>query len=102
MKSKLDEFVKCLDKKQYFNAHEVIEEIWYPRRFEDNDEMRLLKGFINSAVCFELRKRGKESQSQRVWKNYLKYKPLLYKIDSPYLNQYHIISQHVEKIFNLR
>ena len=97
-KELLDEFVSCLDEKRYYDAHEALEVIWYTRRFEDCDEMRLLKGFINSAVSFELRKRGKEPQSKRVWKNYLKYRPLLYTVDSPHLDKYRAISQHVEKI----
>ncbi len=98
MIDKLNEFTTCLDEERYYDAHEVIESIWFKRRFEDCDEMRLLKGFINSAVSFELKKRGREPQSKKVWKNYLKYKPLLKKIDSPYLNKYHAISRHVERI----
>ena len=98
MIDKLEKFATCLDEERYYDAHEAIESIWFKRRFEDCDEMRLLKGFINSAVSFELRKRGKVEQSKRVWKNYLKYKPLLYKIDSPYLNKYHAISRHVAKV----
>ncbi len=94
----LDEFVLCLNEERFYDAHEAIESIWYTRRFEDCDEMRLLKGFINSAVSFELNKRGREPQSKRVWKNYLKYRPLLDTIDSPYLNKYHAISRDIEKI----
>ncbi len=96
----LDEFTLCLDEKRYYDAHEAIEAIWYRRRFEDCDEMRLLKGFINSAVSFELQKRHKNSQSKRVWKNYLKYRPLLYKVNSPYLNKYHAMARHIETINN--
>ncbi len=99
-KELLDEFVLCLHQKRYYDAHEAIESIWFKRRFEDCDEMRLLKGFINSAVSFELRKRGKIPQSKRVWENYLKYKPLLNKVTSPHLNKYNTISQHIENINN--
>ena len=66
--------------------------------FEDNDEIRLLKGFINASVSFELLKRGRPEASQRVWKNYLKYKGLLYKIESPYLKEYHFIFTYIESI----
>jgi len=100
MIDKLNEFILCLDEERFFDAHEVLEPIWFKRRFEDCDEIRLLKGFINSAVSFELKKRGKITQAQKVWKNYLKYKPLLSKIDSKYLNKYHAISRHVENINN--
>ncbi|MFT5835773.1 MAG: hypothetical protein ACI9RG_000666 [Sulfurimonas sp.] len=97
----LDKFIKCLDEQRYFDAHETLEEIWFPRRFEDDDEMKLLKGFINAAVSFELRKRGRADASERVWKNYIKYKPLLDKINSPYLDRYHFIAKHIENIKSL-
>ncbi|WP_294964932.1 DUF309 domain-containing protein [Sulfurimonas sp.] len=96
----LNEFVKCLDEQRYFDAHEALEEIWFPRRFED-DEMKLLKGFINAAVSFELQKRSRADASDRVWKNYLKYRPLLDKIDSPYLDRYHFIAKHLKSIKTL-
>lgn len=94
----LDEFVLCLDEARYYDAHEALEEIWFPRRFEYSDEMLLLKGFINAAVSFELKKKSKIPQSKRVWKNYLKYRPLLYKVTSPYNNNYHAISRYIEQI----
>ena len=91
-----DEYLKCIDEKRYYDAHEALEEIWFPRRFEDRNEVRLLKGFINAAVSFELHKRGREKQSQRVWTNYLKYRPLLYKTTSKHKNRYHAIARHIE------
>ena len=94
----LDEFIKHLEKGRFYEAHESIEEIWFKRRFEDCDEMRLLKGFINASVCFELIKRGREEQSKRVWKTYLKYRQLLHKIDSPHINTYYKISRHIDRI----
>lgn len=94
----LDDFIRCLDEKRFYEAHEAIEVIWFKRRFEDCNEIRLLKGFINASVSFELIKRGKPQQSKRVWKTYLKYRQLLYKIDSPHLNRYHKIARHIEKI----
>ncbi|WP_415250044.1 DUF309 domain-containing protein [Sulfurimonas sp.] len=97
-KELLDEFVLCLDEKRYYDAHEALEEIWFPRRFEENNEIHLLKGFINASVSFELRKKNKLPQSKKVWKNYLKYRPLLYKVTSPHSNQYHSISRYLEKI----
>ena len=95
----LDEFVDLLEQEKFYEAHEAIEIIWFKRRFEDCDEIRLLKGFINASVCFELIKRGRVEQSKRVWKTYLKYKPLLHKIDSPHINNYHQISRYIEDIY---
>ncbi|MEA2098758.1 MAG: DUF309 domain-containing protein [Campylobacterota bacterium] len=98
MNKNLDEFIKSLDEQRFYDAHESIESIWFPRRFEDSDEMRLLKGFINASVSFELYKKGRIEPSKRVWKNYIKYRPLLYKIDSKYLNRYHYIARYIESI----
>ena len=94
----LDEFSKCLYENKFYEAHEAIEAIWFKRRFEDCDEMRLLKGFINASVCFELIKRGRVEQSKKVWKTYLKYRQLLHKVDSPHINKYYQISRDIEKI----
>jgi len=96
----LEEFTLCIDEKRYYDAHEVLEEIWYPRRFEKSDEMNLLKGFINASVSFELVKRGREKPSQKAWNTYLKYRPLLYKVESPFLNEYHSLARAVEKLKN--
>ena len=92
----LNEFIKCLDEQRFYDAHESIEILWFPKRFESCNETKLLKGFINAAVSFELQKRGREDSSKKVWKNYLKYRPLLYKINSIHLNNYHRIARHIE------
>ncbi len=96
----LDEFISRIDKGLFYDAHESLESIWFPRRFENNDEMKLLKGFINAAVSFELLQRGRVESSKKVWKNYLKYKVLLQIIHSPHLNKYHLIALHLENIHN--
>ena len=93
-------YKKLLDEKEFYKAHEALETIWFDKRFEKSDEIKLLKGFINAAVCFELIKRDRYEQSKTPWKNYLKYRPLLYKIDSPHLNKYHQIARHVEMLKN--
>ncbi|WP_455757312.1 DUF309 domain-containing protein [Sulfurimonas sp.] len=100
MIKELDEFIVCLDEERFYDAHEVLEPIWFKKRFEDCDEIKLIKGFINAAVSFELRKRGKTIQAKKVWQNYLKYEPLLYKIDTKYINKYHAVSRHVQMINN--
>ena len=98
----LSEFILCIDEKRYYDAHEALEEIWYPQRFEKDDEVKLLKGFINAAVSFELIKRGREKPSKKAWMNYLKYRPLLYKISSPYLNTYHTLSRKIEQLYHTK
>lgn len=96
----LAEFTLCLHEKRYYDAHEALEEIWFPRRFEKNAEMNLLKGFINASVSFELHKLGRTLPSKKAWGTYLKYRPLLYKIHSPYQNNYHLISRHLDAIYH--
>lgn len=98
MIEKIQEYILCLDEQRYYDAHEALEAIWFPRRFEDDNEVKLLKGFINASVSFELYKQGKILQSKKIWKNYIKYRPLLYKVDSIHLNDYHIIARYVESI----
>ena len=94
----LQEFIQRLEEKRYYDAHESLEAIWFPRRFEKEPEMLLLKGFINAAVSFELRKRGRPDAAGRVWKNYLKYRPLLEKIESGHLGSYRKIAGKIETI----
>lgn len=90
----ISKYIDCLDRGEFYEAHEMLELIWHPRRFEDDDEMRVLKGFINAAVSFELIKRGRIPQSKRVWKNYLKYKPLIENITAK--QKYKTLSKIVE------
>jgi len=94
----LQQFLICLDEKRFYDAHEALEDIWFPKRFEQNNETLLLKGFINASVSFELKKRGKYLSSLKVWNNYLKYRPLLYKIDSKHLNSYHYVARYIENL----
>ena len=94
----LKNFIVSLDEYRFYDAHEDLEELWFPRRFEEDDEVKLLKGFINAAVSFELIKKGKLEASKKVWKNYLKYIPLLQIIDSKHKEMYKKIALHVEEI----
>lgn len=94
----IDEFLKCLDEERFYDAHEALEAIWFPRRFEKSDETNLLKGYINAAVSFELIKRGREDSAQKVYNNYLKYKTLRLKVDSAYSNRYEEIEKRIEKL----
>jgi len=93
----IDDFILCINEARYFDAHEALEEIWFPRRFEDNAEKKLIKGFINAAVSFELIKRGRIEPSKRVWKNYEKYKILLGSFESPHNGRYKELSLFLEQ-----
>jgi len=96
----LKNFIISLNESRFYDAHEDIETLWFPRRFEDDDEVKLLKGFINAAVSFELLKKGRVESSKKVWNNYLKYLPLLKTLNSKYTTEYKKIALHVELIQN--
>jgi hypothetical protein len=81
-------FVRSICEERYYDAHEDLEPLWYPHRFEDDNEVKLWKGFINAAVSFELIKRGRKEASQKAWKNYLKYSPLLENLVTPHKELY--------------
>ena len=98
IQKKIDEFRECLREERFYDAHEALEEVWFPRRFEKSAEVKLLKGFINAAVSFELLKKGRIPQSKKVWLNYLKYRQFLFKVDSPHLNEYYQLSRTVESL----
>lgn len=93
---KIEEFIYYLKEERYYDAHEALEEVWFPRRFEKNKEIQLLKGFINASVSFELLKRGREEQSKKVWANYLKYRVHLFDINSVHQNSYYQLSRLIE------
>ncbi len=81
-------FVLSIKEERYYDAHEDLEAIWFPRRLEDDREVKLWKGFINAAVCFELIKKGRPKPSEVAWKTYLKYCPLLKVCDSEHCPTY--------------
>jgi len=89
-------FLKLLKEQKFYEAHEALEVYWFPRRFEENNEVKLIKGFINAAVSFELLKKGKVDQSKKVWLNYLKYRQLLYKTNSPFYKQLHHCTREID------
>ncbi len=84
----MNTFMKALEEERFYEAHEYLEALWFPRRQTDHDEIWLLKGFINAAVSFELIKRGRPEASQRVWKNFEKYLPALSRVSRPNRQHY--------------
>ena len=92
----IGEFRECIESHRFYEAHEVLEALWFPRRFEPESEVKLLKGFINAAVSFELLKRGRKAQGERVWQNYLKYRTYLTHINTPYSRHYTTLASYLE------
>jgi hypothetical protein len=97
---KINEFLHCLNEERFYDAHEVLENLWFPQRFTESCEVKILKGFINAAVSFELFKRGRSAQSKRVWANYLKYRQKIFSLDPSVINQYYQLSRSIETIHN--
>ncbi|WP_281951835.1 DUF309 domain-containing protein [Nitrosophilus kaiyonis] len=74
-------FIELIKKEKFYDAHEILEEIWFPKRKEKSSEILIIKGFINASVALELKRLKKDSNAKKVWNNYLKYKPLIKKCD---------------------
>ena len=92
-------YMRALEEGRYYDAHEDLEALWFPRRFEKDAEVNLWKGFINAAVCFELIKKGRPIPSQTAWKTYLKYVVVL---DALETEHNHIYVTMVEFILQQR
>jgi len=98
-----ERFVRLIEEGAYYEAHEALEAIWYPRRFEEDDEVRLIRGFINAAVAFELMRRGRPVPAAKTWRVYLKYRPLMEGLASPRLPRYRrieaVLEERYERLF---
>jgi len=66
-------FKTLINQKLYYEAHEALEELWFPIRKTKTDYCLVLKGFINAAVSLELYKRNKCDQSKKIYLVYKKY-----------------------------
>ena len=53
LESALIAYMRLLDEKAYFDAHEVLEEAWHPLRLKKDPLANLVKGLINAAIAFE-------------------------------------------------
>ena len=93
-----EDFLLSLKERRFYDAHEALEALWFPRRFEKSGEVQLLKGLINAAVSFELIRKGRPDASERAWKTYLKYPPDYRFLHPGYLPSYREMTAEVEKI----
>jgi len=84
---KIKEYKELILEHKFFEAHEVLEEFWFPRRRQKDDLTLVVKGFINAAVSFELYKRGRFENSKKVWQVYLKFSLLINKIENKELKE---------------
>jgi hypothetical protein len=93
-------FIQLIKKCEYYEAHEVLEDIWFPRRFEKDEDILIIKGFINASVAFELVKKGRMEAAKKAWKVYLKYSPLLENSTSAHLPVYKEIEKLLEQKYD--
>ena len=71
----LEKFKMYILDKKYFEAHEVLEEVWQKLRKEDDNLKWAYKGLINAAVSLELKRRKRDKiVYMQVWQNFEKYK----------------------------
>ena len=96
--SACEAYMKSLHEKRYNDAHEDLEALWFPRRFEKDDaEVMLWKGFINAAVCFELIKLGRPKPSETPWRTYEKYVAVLDTLETEHKEIYVTMVTLIEK-----
>ena len=70
-----ENYKKYIINGEYFEAHEVLEEVWQELRKSDNEIQWAYKGLINAAVALELKKRKRDENIYKtVWGNFEKYK----------------------------
>ncbi len=95
----IDTFISMLQKGEFAQAHEVLESDWKALRSAGKrDESNILKGFINAATAFELKRRGRESAA-RVWQTYKKYRPLIDAAESEHVATYQRCAVYIEKTY---
>jgi len=66
-------YLDLLERQEYFEAHEVMEEAWHPLRLKEHPLANLAKGFINAAIGFEHIKRNRKNahkKARRVMESY--------------------------------
>ena len=76
-------FIELIQKGDFYEAHEVLEDVWFPYRKSKEPKYLVIKGFINASVAFELKRLGREENAHKVWQNYLKYRSLIKEVDEP-------------------
>ncbi|HHB94983.1 MAG TPA: DUF309 domain-containing protein [Campylobacterales bacterium] len=93
----LKKYINLLNKRLYFEAHEVLEEAWHPLRKANHPLKNLVKGLINASIAFEHIKRNRpeaKDRANRVIVSYEKYKLLsIYGIEN-----YKIFNKAIKKI----
>ena len=85
MKEYIIKYKKYMDEHMFYEAHEALEEFWFPRRKQKDKITLIIKGFINAAVSMELKKRGRLENHKKIWQVYEKFAKLIDKDDTDFI-----------------
>ena len=90
-----ESYLKQLKDDLFYEAHETLEDLWFPLRFEKDDEVRLIRAYINAAVSFELVKRGREKSGLKPWGFFNRYKHLIEEVVPEHKTLYEEIEEYI-------
>ena len=79
IKLALIEFIKHIEKELYFQAHEILEEVWHIAKKTNHPQTLLIKGLINASISFAHIKRARVhaiKASQITIKSYYRYRDM--------------------------
>ncbi len=86
----LKEFLEVVSQNDFVKGHEVLEIKWkeWKKIADLRDESFILKGLINGSTAIALKVKGKDKAALQVWDTFLKYSPLIDKIESEFTYMY--------------
>lgn len=90
-----DTYMDQLSHNLFYEAHESLEALWFPLRFEKDSELRLIRAYINAAVSFELVKRGREKSGLKPWGFFHKNLHLIEEVEAKHRSYYEKIYHHI-------
>ena len=97
----LKDFLELLNKEEYYDAHEALEEAWHPLRKQNHALKNLAKGLINGAICFEHLKRNRKDALRKatsVLKSFERHKHLC--VEG--IEEYELFNESCKQIENLK
>lgn len=108
MENDIEKFLQFVHTNNFLEAHEILEDQW--RHYKNNPTLRhesyILKGLINGATAFALKKLGRDSSANKVWGTFKKYESLIDIVDSQYTSKYKqaraLLFQKYEEIFTCK
>ena len=97
--NEIENYKRLVEEGRYYEAHEALEELWFPIRKTKSNFSLVLKGFINAAVSMELYKRGKRKQSYKIFLVYKKYVNMTKINDSDKPEEFKVLKKFIDSYF---